>query len=76
MSTTAEIETAIERLPAIEREALEVRLLTRRFGLDSLEDAARAELLDSLDTAEHEISVGDSHSAGELREAVRRWAGR
>jgi hypothetical protein len=76
MSTTAEIETAIERLPTIEREALEVRLLTRRFGLDALDDAERAELLDSLDAAEREISIGDSHSAGELRDAVRQWAGR
>jgi hypothetical protein len=76
MSTTAEIETAIERLPAIEREALEARLLTRRFGLDALNDDERAELLESLDTADREIAAGDSHSGDDLRKAVRQWAGR
>jgi hypothetical protein len=76
MSTTAEIETAIERLPASEREALEARLLTRRFGLAALDEAERAELLASLDTAEAEIRAGNSHSAEELRKAVRQWAGK
>ena len=45
MSTLAEIESAIERLPVAEREALEGRLLSRRFGLDALDAAERAALL-------------------------------
>jgi hypothetical protein len=45
------IEQAIERLTAVEREALESRLLTRRFGLEALDDQERTELLASLDTS-------------------------
>ena len=48
MSTVTEIEEAIERLPAADREALENRLITRRFGLDALDDQQRADLLASL----------------------------
>jgi len=76
MSTAAEIEVAIEHLPAAEREALEARLLARRFGLAALIDDERATLLASLDAAEQEIDSGRSHSAHELRSAVRAWAGR
>ena len=76
MSTVAEIETAIEGLPAPAREALESRLLVRHFGLDALSENERAELLDSLDTAEREMDAGDAHSADDLRQAVRAWAGR
>lgn len=75
MSTAAEIESAIEKLSATEREALEARWLSRRFGLDALEDAESAKLLASLDAAEQEIDEGHSHSADELRKAVREWAG-
>jgi hypothetical protein len=64
MSTVAEIENAIELLPAVEREALESRLLARRFGLDALDQDERAELLSSLDAAEREIDAGRVHSAG------------
>ena len=76
MSTIAEIENAIELLPAAEREALETRLLGRRFGLDALDENERAELLSSLDTAEREMDAGECHSAEELRQSVRAWAGR
>jgi hypothetical protein len=76
MSTVAEIENAIQLLPAVEREALESRLLVRRFGLDALDENERAELLASLDEAEREIDAGRFHSAAELRQAVRSWAGR
>lgn len=69
MSTIAEIENAIGQLPAAEREAFESRLLARRFGLDSLGEDERTELLASLD-------AGQGHSADELRQAVRSWAGR
>ena len=76
MSTVAEIENAIGELPATEREAFESRLLARRFGLDSLSEDERAQLLASLDAAEREIDAGQGHSAAELRQAVRSWAGR
>jgi len=76
MSTIAEIESAIERLPVAEREALEGRLLSRRFGLDALDAAERAALLASLDEAEREIDGGRGLSADDLRRDVRAWAGR
>lgn len=76
MSTVSEIEKAIARLPADEREQLESRLLVHRFGLDSLDEGERAELLASLDEADREIDAGQSFSADELRQAVREWAGR
>ena len=76
MSTIAEIESAIERLPVAEREALEGRLLSRRFGLDALDAAERAALLASLDEAEREIDGGRDLSADDLRRDVRAWAGR
>ncbi len=76
MSTAAEIEEAIERLPVAERESLENRLLSRRFGLDTLKDGERAELLASLDEAERDLDAGRGLSADDLRQAVRSWAGR
>ena len=76
MSTVAEIESAIEHLPAPAREALESRLLARRFGLDGLGENERVELLASLDAAEQEMDAGGVHSADDLRQAVRAWAGR
>jgi len=76
MSTVIEIEEAIGRLPAAEREALESRLFHRRFGLDALDDRQRAELLASLDVADSEIDDGRGCSPDQLRQAVRSWAGR
>jgi hypothetical protein len=76
MSTVAEIEEAIGRLPAAEREALESRIFSRRFGLDALDDQQRTELLASLDEADREIDEGGGCSPDELRKAVRSWAGR
>jgi len=76
MSTVTEIEDAIGRLPATEREALESRLFSRRFGLDALNDQERAELLASLDEADREIDEGRGCSPDELRQALRSWVGR
>ena len=76
MSTLAEVEKAIDGLPRGEREALESRLFARRFGLDAMSADDRAQLLASLDEAEHEIDSGRGVSAEELRQAVRSWAGR
>ena len=63
MSTVAEIEEAIERLPVAERESLETWLLSRRFGFDALSAEERAELLASLDEAERDIDAGRGLSA-------------
>jgi hypothetical protein len=76
MSTLAEIESAIQRLSASEREELENRLLSHRFGLDALDANERAELLSSLDEAEREIDNGEGISADDLRREVGKWAGR
>ena len=75
MSTIQDIEQAIELLPSIEREVLESRLLVRRFGLNALDDAERAELISSLEEAERDIQEGRTHTAEELRRAVSEWAG-
>jgi hypothetical protein len=74
MSTVIEIEEAIARLPAEDREALECRLIFRRFGADALDDAELAELLASLDEADREIDEGRGCSPDELRQAVSAWA--
>ena len=76
MSTVDEIEHAIGLLPDVEREAFESRLIARRFGLDEMGENERLELQASLDAAEREIDDGRVHSADELRQAVRAWAGR
>jgi len=76
MSSIAEIEDAIARLNTSDRDALESPLLARRFGLDALNEDERAELFASLDDAEQEIDSGSSHSADELRRAVRGSTGR
>ncbi len=73
MSTVSEIEDAIRRLPPPEREALETRLLSRRFGLDTLDAAERAELLASIDEADREIESGRSVSGEDLRRDIRAW---
>ena len=76
VSTLAEIESAIERLPVADREALEGRLLSRRFGLDAHDAAERAALVASLDEAEREIDGGRGLCPDDLRRNVRAWAGR
>jgi hypothetical protein len=68
-----QIEQAIERLPTAERDALESRLLARRFGLDALSEAERAELMASLDEAERDIDQGRTYNGDQLRHAVRSW---
>ncbi len=75
MSTVEDIEQAIDRLTAVEREVLESRLLARRFGLDFLSPDERAELLASLEEAERDIDEGRSYTANALRQAVRSWTG-
>jgi hypothetical protein len=76
MSKLTEIEEAIRNLPAPEREMLEARMLSMRFGLETLDVDERSQLLASLDDADAEIDAGLGVSANELREAVRSWTGR
>lgn len=76
MSTVPEIEAAIERLPALEREAFESRLIARRCGLDALGSDEYRELLASLDEAEQEIDAGRGVSAEGLRQKLTTWAGK
>ena len=76
MSTVTEIEAAIRNLPSNERELLESRLFSERFGLEKLDVAERDELLASLDEADREIDAGLGASADELRKSVRSWAGK
>jgi hypothetical protein len=71
-----QIEQAIEQLSAAERDALESRLLARRFGLDALSEAERAELIVSLDEAERDIDEGRTYNGDQLRQAVRSWLGK
>ena len=76
MSTVQEIEAALERLPATEREAFESRLIARRCGLDALGSDDYRELLASLDEAEQEIDAGQGVSADSLRQKLATWAGK
>ena len=63
-----QIEQAIQRLPAADRDVLESRLLARRFGLDALSKAERAELMASLDEAERDIDEGRSYTFDQVRQ--------
>ena len=76
MSTVQEIEAALARLPAREREAFESRLIARRCGLDALGSDEYRELLASLDEAEKEIDAGRGVSADGLRKKLTTWAGK
>ena len=78
MSTVVEIETAIASLPAEEREALESRLLARRFGLsDAMSADERAKLLASLDEAGPRVlTPGAACPPNDFAESVRTWLGK
>ncbi len=74
MSTVQEIEAAIDGLPASEREALEARLLARRYGFDALGSDEYRDLIASLDKAEQDIDAGRTVTADELLQKVGEWA--
>ena len=76
MSTIQEIEAAIERLPAAERDAFEGRLIARRCGIDALDSDEYRKLLASLDQAEREIDSGHGATADDLRQRLAGWAGK
>lgn len=73
MSTLAEIEQAIERLPVEDREILEARLAARKFGLDALGEEEHRELLASLEESRKE---GGRFTAGQIRAEIPSWLGR
>jgi len=75
VSTIHEIEAAIERLPAAERDLFEARLIARRYGVDALDSTEYRELLASLDEAEQEIDSGRGLSANDLQQRLAAWAG-
>jgi hypothetical protein len=76
VSTVQEIEAAIGRLPAAEREAFESRLLARRCGLEALAPDEYRQLLASLDEAESEIDSARGLTADHLRQKLAVWAGK
>lgn len=76
MSTIQEIEAAIDCLPASEREALEARLIARRYGSDALGSEEYRDLIVSLEEAEQDIDAGRSVTADELRQKLAEWAGK
>jgi hypothetical protein len=76
VSAVPEIEAAIKRLPSLEREAFESRLIARRCGLDALGSDEYRELLASLDEAEQEIDAGRGVTADGLRQKLATWAGK
>ena len=69
-----EIEAAIERLPAGEREAFESRVVARRCGLDALGPDEYRDLLASLDEGEREINAGRGLTGVDLRRKLPQWA--
>jgi hypothetical protein len=76
VSTVREIEAAIDRLPAAERDTFEGRLIARRCGIDALDSDEHRDLLASLDEAEREIDSGHGVTADDLRQRLAGWAGK
>lgn len=72
MSTLAEIQDAVARLPGSERKALQVWLNSQ----SGLELTAREErrLLRSLDEAVHDIDAGKGLPMNDVRKRVASWA--
>jgi hypothetical protein len=74
MSTVAEIQDAIEKLPAKEKAALTVWMQSHEEPLMSPEQE-RA-LLASLDRAAQELDSGKGVPVKQVREMVAKWAGK
>jgi hypothetical protein len=73
MSTIAEIQEAIEKLPANEKSALAVSLQSQEEPIIS--EAEEKALLARLDKAAAELDVGKGVSLARVREKIRGWAG-
>jgi hypothetical protein len=71
-----QIEQAIERLSEPDRNALESRLLAKRYGLSALSDEEQKELLNSLDEADREIDNGQGLTPEQVRDRLREWIGK
>ena len=74
MSTIAEIQEAIGRLPANEKSALAAWLQSQEEPIMS--EAEEAALLASLDQAAAELDAGKGIPIERVREDIRRWAGK
>lgn len=74
MSTLAEIQEAIARLPTQEKQALSVWLNSQmESALDSQEEEA---LIRSLDEAKSDLAQGKGMPIEDVRKLVASWAGR
>ena len=74
MSTIAEIQEAIEKLPANEKSALAVWLQSQEEPIIS--EAEEKALLARLDKAAAELDAGKGVPIARVREEIRGWAGR
>jgi hypothetical protein len=74
MSTIAEIQEAIEKLPANEKSALAVWLQSQEEPIIS--EAEERALLARLDKAAAELDAGKAVPLTRVREKIRGWAGK
>jgi hypothetical protein len=74
MSTIAEIQEAIEKLPASEKSALAAWLQSKQELI--LSEAEEAALLTRLDNAAAELDCGKGIPLDRVREKIRGWAGK
>jgi hypothetical protein len=71
VSTIAEIQEAIEKLPPQEKEALSTWLSHEETPMPTDQEAA---LLASLERAEHQLDSGQGVPLDKARDLVRKWA--
>lgn len=74
MSTIAQIQEAIEKLPANEKSALAAWLQSQEEPIIS--EAEETALLARLDKASAELDTGNGVSLARVREKIRGWAGK
>jgi hypothetical protein len=74
MSTIAEIQEAIEKLPANEKSAIAAWLQSQEEPIIS--EAEEKALLARLDKAAAELDAGKGIPAARVREKIRGWAGK
>ena len=74
MSTIAQIQEAIEKLPANEKSALAVWLQSQEEPIIS--EAEETALLARLDKASAELDAGNGVPLARVREKIRGWAGK
>jgi hypothetical protein len=74
MSTIAQIQEAIEKLPANEKSALSAWLQSQEEPIIS--EAEEKALLARLDKASAELDAGNGVPLARVREKIRGWAGK